>query len=176
MATIGAAGLAGVISPAHALGAAAYGVGLAAGTAVDHPRRNGIATHAAGIAEGILGGLAHGQVGHAATAAAAHLPSSGLAWRGILGQAAHVAGKVLPAVVAGVGFIDVTTTLDTAGPRALARTQDGRNGVINAIGGGLLLVPHPAAKLAGAGVMGLGIANDVGWLRGLDETSPSTTR
>ena len=181
---IGAAGLARAISPAHAAPAAVFGVTLAGAKLADHPRADALASHASGAVEGVVGAVRHGQATHAASAAmgaarhgrvahaaAAFFPNFSGAFprlNPVLGTAAHVVGKALPAVIAGVGFIDVTTTLDTIGPRGLVETQTGRNGVINALGGGLLLVPHPATRLAGAGLMLGGIANDVGWMRRLD--------
>jgi hypothetical protein len=165
---IGAAGMARAISPSHALPAATFGVTLAGTKLAGHPRADALASHASGAMEGLVGGLRHGRLAHAATALLPNLSGVMPKVHPVLGKAAHVAGKALPAVIAGVGYIDITTTLDTAGPSGLIHTEQGRNGVINAIGGGLLLVPHPLAKLAGAGMMVTGIANDLGAMRALD--------
>lgn len=165
---IGAAGMARAISPAHALPAATFGVTLAGTKLAGHPRADALASHASGAVEGLVGGLRHGRLAHAASALLPNLSSVMPRVHPVLGKAAHVAGRALPAVIAGVGYIDITTTLETKGADGLVNTETGRNGVINAIGGGLLLVPHPAAKLMGAGMMFTGIANDLGAMRALD--------
>lgn len=170
MSLVGAAGLTGATSLVSAAPAAAYGLGLAGASVARHPQANSIASHAGGMAEGLVHGMGAGRAAHAASAAVGVVPAMVKPhWHGWLGRAAHAMGKVLPAVMLGVGFIDTTTTLDAKGARGLVTSQGGRNGVINALGGGLLLMPHPAFKLAGAGVMATGLVNDLGGMRRLDD-------
>lgn len=161
--TLAVAGLARATHPLHAMSAAVYAGGVAAGVVSKHPHAAAIAGHAGGVAEGVGGAIyALRKRGHAA-----HGASPG-GVRGMLGSAAGIAGKALPAIAATVGVVDVATTLDDFGPSGLLHTHRGRGGVLSALGGALILVPHPAAKLAGAGAMAAALANDLGAARRFD--------
>lgn len=150
--TVAVAALARAVHPLHALPTLGYAAGVSLGMLdpASRPAAASMGMHASGIAEGIVGALGVGH-GAAPVGRAGHL----------LARSAHAFGRVLPAIVAGVGAVEAVSAVDSGGIRALAATQPGRGAVANVVGGVLLLTPHPVAKLAGAGAMAAGLANDV---------------
>ena len=101
-----------------------------------------------------------------AKAIAAGIPRSTL-----LTRTAGFLSKALPVVTIGASALAGARIIDESGPEALLRTKDGRGAVLGAIGGALMLVPHPATQLAAAGVLGTMAANQFGGLDRLDGAS-----
>jgi hypothetical protein len=95
-------------------------------------------------------------------------------FRALLGRGAHLLGRVVPWWTIGVGALDAAHGVSLTGsPAGLAQTQDGRRGVLDIVGGALMLVPHPIARFTGAGAFATSILNDLGAFSGLDARGPS---
>lgn len=98
-----------------------------------------------------------------ADAIAAAVPRSSLLMRTV-----GFLGKALPLVTIGASALSGAQIVDRHGAQALVTTKDGRGAVLGALGGAMLLVPHPASQLAAAGVLGAVAANHFGGLDRLD--------
>jgi hypothetical protein len=77
--------------------------------------------------------------------------------------------KALPVVTIGAGVLAGAKIVDERGPRALLTSKDGRGAALSAVGGALLLVPHPATQLAAAGVLAGVAVNQFGGLDRFDD-------
>lgn len=85
----------------------------------------------------------------------------------------HVArflGKALPITTIAASAMSGAQIVDRHGFDALVETKKGRGAVLGAVGGSLLLMPFPPAKLAAAGVLGLVAANQLDGLHALDRS------
>ena len=81
--------------------------------------------------------------------------------------------KALPVVTIGASALAGAQIVQQHGAHALITKKEGRGAVLGAIGGGLLLVPHPATQLAAAGVLGATAVNHFG---GMDRLNDSRVR
>ncbi|MCW2927613.1 MAG: hypothetical protein JWM86_1581 [Thermoleophilia bacterium] len=99
-----------------------------------------------------------------AKAIAAGLPRST-----VLLRTASFLSKALPLVAIGASTLSGARIVHDQGPDALLNTKQGRGAVLGAMGGVLLLVPHPAGQLAAAGVLGVTAANHFDGLRRFDQ-------
>lgn len=99
-----------------------------------------------------------------ATAMATAIPRSSLLMR-----TAGFLSKALPIVTIGASALSGARIVNDRGAQALINTKDGRGAVLGAVGGALLLVPHPATQLAAAGVLGAVAVNQFGGMHRLDK-------
>lgn len=98
-----------------------------------------------------------------AKAIAAGMPQST-----VLLRTASFLSKALPVVAIGASAMSGARIVHDHGPDALMNTKQGRSAVLGAMGGALLLVPHPATQLAAAGVLGITAANHFDGLKRFD--------
>ena len=86
----------------------------------------------------------------------------------VLIRTAGFLSKALPVVTIGASTLAGARIVNDQGARALVTSKDGRGAVLGAVGGALLLVPHPATQLAAAGVLGAVAVNQFGGMDRLD--------
>ncbi len=103
-----------------------------------------------------------------AKAMAAAVPKSSLLLR-----TAGFLSKALPIVTIGASALSGARIVNDDGAQALVTSRDGRGAVLGAVGGALLLVPHPATQLAAAGVLGAVAVNQFGGMSRFDR--PAST-
>ena len=106
-----------------------------------------------------------------AKAMAAAVPKSSLLLR-----SAGFLSKALPIVTIGASALSGARIVNDKGSQALVTTKEGRGAVLGAVGGALLLVPHPATQLAAAGVLGAVAVNQFGGMSRLDTLDLSKAR
>ncbi len=125
--------------------------------------------HAGLATDGLVKGLVghHGLMRHEAERRLPFLVTD-RAVSGRFATAAKVLGRVGTGLHVGVlgvggalGVIRAAKAVQGGGAGALLTTQDGRSGALQAIGSALMLVHHPATMLAGAGVFGAAMVNDL---------------
>lgn len=80
--------------------------------------------------------------------------------------------KALPIVTIGASALSGAQIVNEHGADALVNTKQGRGAVLGALGGALMLVPHPATQVAAAGVLGAVAANHFGGLDRLNGKPP----
>lgn len=86
----------------------------------------------------------------------------------MLTRVAGFLSKALPIATIAASTMSGAQIVQRDGVDALWQTKQGRGAALGAIGGALLLIPFPPAKLAAAGVLGLSAANHFGGLERLD--------
>ena len=106
-----------------------------------------------------------------AKAMATAIPKSSLLLR-----TAGFLSKALPIVTIGASALSGARIVNDGGAQALVTTKDGRGAVLGAVGGALLLVPHPATQLAAAGVLGAVAVNQFGGMHRLDKLELDAAR
>ena len=99
-----------------------------------------------------------------AKAMATAIPKSSMLMR-----TAGFLSKALPIVTIGASALSGARIVNDGGTQALVTTKEGRGAVLGAVGGALLLVPHPAAQLGAAGVLGAVAVNQFGGMHRLDK-------
>lgn len=87
-----------------------------------------------------------------------------------LARVAGFLGKALPVVTIAASVMSGAQIVQKHGFDALIETKKGRGAVLGAVGGSLLLLPFPPAKLAAAGMLGLTAANQLDGLHALDRS------
>ena len=175
---VGASVLLGALPTPHLASGLTYGA--VALLAHNKPNQSAIASHAGLTVEGLM-----------AAKEAAHVEAGVSKWGTVLGNesgflagVSRFLGKALPTMTIVTGLSQAGKTLyRERDPMALLRTDKGREGVLNAVGGTMLLLPFPPTKILGAVIMGAAIVNDLGGMKKLDDpryesketTSPATT-
>lgn len=74
----------------------------------------------------------------------------------------HSLHSAAHAVFGVIGAVQAVRAIQEHGPAALIRTKRGRGGALQAIGGALSLMHHPAAQLGSAAAMGAALLNEFG--------------
>jgi hypothetical protein len=106
-----------------------------------------------------------------AKAMATAIPKSSMLMR-----TAGFLSKALPVVTIGASTFSGARIVNDQGAQALVTTKEGRGAVLGAVGGALLLVPHPATQLAAAGVLGAVAVNQFGGMDRLDKLALDRSR
>lgn len=101
--------------------------------------------------------------------------AAGLQSSTILQRTAGFLSKALPVVTIGASTLAGGAIVDKHGAEALLTTKQGRGAVLGALGGTLLLLPHPATQLAAAGVLGLTAVNHFDGFRRFDDPTLGAT-
>lgn len=86
-------------------------------------------------------------------------------------RTASFLSKALPVVAITASGLSGAKIVNDKGAGALLTTKDGRGAVLGAVGGVLLLMPHPATQLAAAGVLGATAVNHFGGMDRLDDVT-----
>lgn len=89
-------------------------------------------------------------------------------------RSANVLVKALPIVTIGASALSGWQVVTRRGPESLVNTKQGRGAVLGAAGGAMLLVPHPATKLAAAGLLGATAVNHFGGMDRLNRVRVRT--
>jgi hypothetical protein len=79
-------------------------------------------------------------------------------------------GKALPMVTVGASALIGAKIIDERGSKALLYSKDGRAAALGALGGSLMLMPTGATQVGAAGVLALGVANELGAFKHWDRT------
>lgn len=152
-------------------GATAFSGVLKVATGPTDPRTSQAIGHAGLAADGLMrglfyaGGLLHG----AAAKSVPWLVKSRPAPAGFAGIAsglakvANVARLGLLGIGGVLGALRAARAVTQAGGdfKALLTTQDGRGGTLQALGSAMLMIKHPITYLAGAGIYGAALINDL---------------
>lgn len=91
----------------------------------------------------------------------------------VVSRAIGFLSKALPVVTIGASALAGAQIVQQHGAQGLVTRKEGRGAVLGAIGGGLLLVPHPVTQLAAAGVLGATAVNHFG---GMDRLNTAQVR